>query len=134
MDSEVSVFDLITAIGPVLLAPLIRIMLRNPKGWLARSLLSNLGPSLDARSMSRGDCIRAALGFVAIGAGACWVCCLMVTIDNRTAGSLIETLPAQILLFALVLFAMMGFGGALYLLARAPFRPRGGLAVPDSEP
>jgi hypothetical protein len=94
-----------------------------PGSNAGRLLFSRLGPSLDAGAMTRAECWRSTGGFLVIAALA------LGTIVGLTAlGPLLRRDPWDVpvlaaLLFAFSLLVIMGIAGALYLAARAPFRP-----------
>jgi len=73
--------------------------------------------------MTRPECLRASLGFFLIGVLGLGTSILVVWLGNRLYGSFDRQWPFLVLMFVYSIIGMMGVGGGLYLLVRAPFRP-----------
>lgn len=94
-----------------------------PRAWWSKALCSAHGPTLDAASMTRLGCFRASLGFFLIGVMGLGTSLLVAWLGNRLHGSFDQQWPYLVLMFVYLSVGMMGVGGGLCLLVRAPFRP-----------
>jgi hypothetical protein len=131
---QLIVSDVISLLGTGIIALLVSASRRAPDSWRGRAQRTRFGPSLDVRCMSRGQCVRSAMQFFAIGAGALWAIAVLASIGDRVSDQVFDWVPAQAALFALSLFCLMGLVGGIYLLIRAPFRARGGVVPMHPDP
>lgn len=74
--------------------------------------------------MSRSQCLRSALGFGILG-GIGLLTVVAVATLRTPGGSAPFDVPAlAAVLFTYMMLSLMGLFGAVYLLVRAPFRPK----------
>ncbi len=94
-----------------------------PRSWWAAALRRSVGPDLNVRTQSRGDCLRGAGVFLVFGVAALLLGFVTFALAESWFGS-VDRYPAfAVLFFTYAMLGLLGLGGACYLLARAPFRP-----------
>jgi hypothetical protein len=106
-------------IGVVLLLVLVF-----PGSTFSRVMRSHHGPSLSAGTMSRGECLRSAGSFLVVVIMSLGSIYLIDTVATHLGVYPGDVPELQVLLFMYVIFLGIGVIGALYLLVRAPFRPK----------
>lgn len=116
-------------IGFTIIAGLLALVSFFPKSPISRSLFSRVGPSLDATSMTRSECLRAAGGLAFIAGLSVLTLYGIIAVGKALGRDANDILPLAAAMFMYGLFVLMGVAGALYLLMRAPFRP----AVPRKD-
>jgi hypothetical protein len=120
-------------IGYALMFGLPLAMLWFPRTWWAQILSSRVGPDLEVAHQTRADCLRNAVVFALLGAAAIGAWLGTSFFAEAWFGSIDRVMPLAVLAFTYAILGLVGFGGAIYLLARAPFRPAV-LAVPAPQP
>ena len=120
---QITAYDVVSLLGSVVISLLLTTLRRPPKNWLDRALRSRVGPSLEVKTMSRGECARSAVKFFALGLTAIWILSVLASIGFRLSRNVLDSVPALVVLFALSIFGLMGCVGGVYLLICAPFRP-----------
>lgn len=110
-------------IGFTIIAGLLALVSFFPKAPISRSLFSRVGPSLDAGSMTRSECLRAAGGFAFIAGLGVLTLYGILEVGEALGRDPYDILPLAAAMFMYSLFVLMGLVAAVYLLIRAPFRP-----------
>jgi hypothetical protein len=94
-----------------------------PRAWWARALASQVGPDLNVKTQSRSDCLRGAAVFLILGTAAIAMGLATFTLAEKWYGA-VDRVPAfAVLFFTYTILGLVGWGGAVYLVIRAPFRP-----------
>jgi hypothetical protein len=101
--------------------PLLAILFR--RTWWGRLLHAKAGPELDVTFQTRRDCFRNAATFAVLGVAGILAAFGTGWLADRFFGA-VDAVPAVMgLMFVYMILGLVGFGGAIYLLIRAPFRP-----------
>jgi hypothetical protein len=103
----------------------LRLMRIYPQSWWSRLLRSAVGPSLAAESLTRRECLRSAGAFTVIALLAFATIALLLWLGVKLTGlrDPFDEPVVGVLLFTYFIVGLTALGGALYMLARAPFRP-----------